>query len=146
MNLDSTTQTLVNYNYRDAIFPIYDIAGSKAINAPQNSANSYVGAMDYASIIQKTFAVKERMENKYYSMLAYIGNPIANGVDLKFTNQIPTNSDLEHPVRSYNTPKTYAQNNFFSLYNTMQHHTIYGGKAVLYDRSYPTDIMMCNMK
>lgn len=96
--------------------------------------------------MQETFAVKERMENKYFNILSYISNPTANGVDLKFTNQKPVNTDLEHPSRVYNPPKTYAQNNFFTLYNVMSQHTIHGGKAVLYDRSYPTDILMCNMK
>ena len=146
MNMDSTTQKLTNYNYKDAIFPIYDIAGSKAIDAPQNDANSYAGVMDYASIIQKTFAVKERMENKYSSIFSYISNPTANGVDLKFTNQKPTNTDLEHPVRGYNPPKTYAQDNYFTIYTAMPSHALYGGKAVLYDRSSPTDILNCNMK
>jgi len=119
MNLDANTQKLINYNYKDAIFPIYDIAGSKKTNAAQTSANSYAGAMEYASIIQKTFAVKERIENKYLNIFSYISNPNTNGIDLKFTNQKPTNTDLEHPVRAYNQPKTYTQNDFFAIYNGM---------------------------
>ena len=94
--------------------------------------------------MQETFAVKEKIENKYGNIFAYISSPNANGVNLKFTNQKPTNTNLESPVRGYNPPKTYAQNNFFTLYPlyaAANKHTIYAGKAVLYDRSYPTDIL-----
>ena len=125
MNINSSTQRLNSYNYRDAIFPIYDIAGSKKTDTPHNNANSYAGAMEYASIIQKTFAVRERIEDKHLNISAYIENPTTNGIDLKFTNQIPSNSDLEHPIRTYNTPKTYAQNDYFTIYDTMPSRIMY---------------------
>jgi len=76
--------------------------------------------------MQETFAVKERMENKYNNIFSYISNPKSNGIDLKFTNQKPVNTDLSNPIRGYNPPKTYAQNNFFTLYDVMTKRTTYG--------------------
>ncbi len=132
MNMDSTTQKLSNYNYKDARFPIYDIVWSKKIDTGEAAANSYIWAIKYASIIQERFAAKEKQENRYSNVTSYIDNPNANGIDLKFTNQIVSNSDLEHPVRAYNPPKTYAQNNFFTIYPLMSSHKISAGKAILY--------------
>lgn len=94
--------------------------------------------MDYASIIQERFAVKEKQEEKYRSVYSFLANPNINGIDLKFTNQIPSNSDLEHPIRTYNTPRTYAQNDFFSIFTATTDHIINAGKAVLYNRQDAT--------
>lgn len=145
-NIDAATKRLNNYNYKDARMPIYDIAGSRKVDNGQSEANSYLWAETYASIIQRTFAVKEKMENKYSNPFLYIKNPMVNGIDLKFTNQTPTNTDLENPVRGYNTPRTYTQDNFFSIFDTTQHHTIYQGKVMLYNWTPATDILNCNMK
>jgi hypothetical protein len=71
--------------------------------------------------MQTRFAVKEKQEKKNYTIYEFINNPIANGIDLKFTNQILSNTDLEHPQRVYNPPKTYAQTNFFTLFNGLSH-------------------------
>jgi hypothetical protein len=49
--------------------------------------------------MQEKFAVKEKIENKFNDVFSYINNPTANGIDLKFTNQKPTNIDLENPER-----------------------------------------------
>jgi len=149
MNLNAAQQ-LTNYNYKDAKFPIYDIAGSKKINTQQANANSYSWAETYASIMQERFAVKERQEDKYDNIDDFIDNPKANGIDLKFTNQIPTNDNLDEPIRSYNTPKTYAQNDFFTIYTPpLLSHKIKNGKIVLYDRDDNTniiDVFWCTVK
>jgi len=58
--------------------------------------------------------------------------PYLNGIDLKFTNQIVSNTDLAHPHRTYNTPKTYDQTNFFTQFTLNPYHTINAGKAVMY--------------
>lgn len=42
MNMDSTTKKLTNYNYKNAVLPIYNIAGAKKIATPEASANSYL--------------------------------------------------------------------------------------------------------
>lgn len=42
MNIDPATQRLANYNYKDAKYPIYDIAGSKKVDTAQTGAYSYV--------------------------------------------------------------------------------------------------------
>lgn len=134
MNIIPETQKLANYNYKDAKFPIYDIAGSKKIDAPQADANSYAGVMTYTNMIQKRFAVKEKQEEKYRNINSFINNPEANGIDIKFTNQIVSNSDLEHPQREYNSPKTYTDTNFFTQFGTTSDRRIAGGKAILYNR------------
>jgi|GEM_PF-926833 len=147
MNMDATTNQLKNYNYKDAKFPIYDIAGSRKISTAQSDANSYSGIKIYSALTQTRFAVKEKQENKSNNLYDFIGNPTANGVDLKFTNQIPTNTNLEHPIRAYNPPRTYAQTDFFNLFNgNGLTPTIYGGRAILYSRTPGTDILRCNMK
>ncbi|MEI6774298.1 MAG: hypothetical protein WCL18_05960 [bacterium] len=57
MSMDSTTQKLKNYDYKNAVLPIYDIAGSKKIDSAQRDANSYIGSMTYTNMIQKKFGV-----------------------------------------------------------------------------------------
>ena len=92
-----------DYNYRDAILPIYDIVGSKSIDSKQPDANSYSGAMTYANLIQQRFSVKEKQEAS--NSLSYlIDTPLNNGIDVKFTNKLPTD-DLENPTRTYNAPQ-----------------------------------------
>jgi hypothetical protein len=51
--------------------------------------------------MQEKFAVKEKQEEKYKNsnIDKFIDNPNANGIDLKFTNQIPTNDNLDDPIR-----------------------------------------------
>lgn len=145
MNIDATTKKLANYNYKNAIYPIYDIAGSQSINTPE-PANTYTGIETYTALIQKRFAANEKQENKYTNIASFITNPHANGIDLKFTNQIPNSTNLEHPTWVYNPPKTYANNDFFTIYNIMPSHMVYAGKMVLYTRTNPTDIGNCNVK
>ena len=55
--MDATTQRLKNYDYRNAVLPIYDIAGAKKIDTAQPDANSYKGAMSYTNMIQEKFGV-----------------------------------------------------------------------------------------
>ncbi|MCX6825442.1 MAG: VCBS repeat-containing protein [candidate division SR1 bacterium] len=131
MNMDSTTQKLVNYNYKNATQPIYNIAGSKKINVAQQDANSYQGAITYTNIIQRKFGVGD---SQYGSndIMSLISNPQSNGSNLTFTNQLPV-GDLKSPMRIPVNPKTYAQTNFFSLFGSLPNHIINAGKAVLYN-------------
>ena len=147
LNLDENIS--LDFNYKDAKLPIYDIAWSKKITNSETNANSYLGVENYASIMQTRFAVEEKMENKFNDVFSYINRPTANGIDLKFTNQKPTNIELNEPIRWYNASKTYAQNNFFTVYNTMPYRTITGGKYVLYNRNNSDnslDILNCGIK
>lgn len=136
LNMNSTTQKLENYNYKNAILPIYNIAGSKKIESSQTVANSYQGAIAYTNMIQKKFGVGD-LQHGSNSIWSLISNPTSNGSDLVFTNQLPV-GDLEKPTRVPNIPKTYEQTNFFTQFGKLPYHIINAGKAVLYS-SNPGD-------
>ncbi|MEI6118608.1 MAG: hypothetical protein WCP92_05280 [bacterium] len=55
--MDATTKSLVNYNYKNAVLPIYNIAGAKKITTPENEANSYSGVMKYTNLIRQKFGM-----------------------------------------------------------------------------------------
>lgn len=130
MNMDSVSQNLVNYNYKNAILPIYNIAGSKKIASAQADANSYKSVMTYTTMIQKKFGVGD-LQHGSNTVISLISNPIHNGSNLVFTNQLPV-GDLDNPTRVANPPRTYAETSFFTQFGALPYHILSGGKAVLY--------------
>lgn len=136
LNMDSTTQKLMNYNYKNAILPIYNIAGSRKIDSAETDANSYKAAMTYTNMIQKKFGVWD-LQHGSNNVLSLISNPIDNGSDLVFTNQLPV-GDLENPTRIANPPRTYTQTSFFTQFGVLPYHIVNAWKAVLYS-SNPGD-------
>ncbi len=86
--MDATTQKLIDYNYKNAVLPIYSIAGSKKISAAQPDANSYKGAITYTNVIQKKFGLGD-LQYGSNDVLSLIANPLSNGSNLVFTNQLP---------------------------------------------------------
>lgn len=130
LNIDSTTQKLKNYDYRTAVLPIYSIAGAKKIDTAQAEANSYQWAIKYTNMIQKKFGVGD-LQHGSNSVGALILDPGSNGSILQFTNQLPV-WDLQNPTRIFNTPKTYAQTNFFTIFGILSSHIINAGKAILF--------------
>ena len=133
LSMDSTTQKLKNYDYRNAVLPIYDIAGAKKIDTAQPDANSYKGAISYTNMIQEKFGVGD-LQHGSNNIWALITNPASNGSNLVFTNQLPV-WDLENPTWTVNPPKTYAQTNFFTLFTALPYHIVNAGKAVLYSNN-----------
>lgn len=123
MNMDASSQKLVNYNYKNAVLPIYDIAGSKKIASAEAEGNSYKGAMKYASVIQKKFGVGD-LQYGSNNISSLISNPKSNGSNLIFTNQLPV-GNLESPTRISTPPKTYAETNFFTLFTALPNHVIF---------------------
>ena len=75
--MDSTTQKLKDYNYRNAILPLYDIAGARKIDTEETAAYSFSGAMTYTNLIQKKFGVSD-LQNGSNAISALIQNPLAN--------------------------------------------------------------------
>jgi hypothetical protein len=131
--MDSTTQTLKNYNYKNAVLPLYDIAGSKKIETAAPDANSFKGAMTYSNMIQKKFGVGD-LQHGSNNISSLIQNPLANGGDLVFTNKLPV-GDLEDPTRVDNTPRTYAQTNFFTQFNALPSHMVQGKEVIIYKKN-----------
>lgn len=131
MNMDASTQELINYDYKNAVLPIYNIAGSRKINSAQWEANSYQGAMVYTNMIQERFGVWD-MQHGDNNVLSLISNPNNNGGSLIFPNQIPI-GDLENPTRIPNPPRTYTQTSFFTQFGTLPYHNSSWGKAILYN-------------
>lgn len=130
--MNSETQKLDNYDYKNAVLPIYSIAGSRKIDAAQPDANSYKGLMTYTNLIQEKFGAKD-IQNSYATNML-INFPLLDGSDLVFPNQLPV-GDLEHPSRVYNPPRTYVQTNFFSLFNGLPNRLIQGDRAIMYRRN-----------
>ncbi len=129
LNLDATTQKLNNYDYKNAVLPIYSIAWSKKIDVVQPDANTYKGLMTYTNLIQEKFGARDIQNSS--SIQTLITSPLSDGSDLVFPNQFPA-GNLESPTWQYTTPKTYAQTNFFSLFNSMPMRIIQWGKAIIY--------------
>ncbi len=130
LNINSTSQTLENYEYKNAISPIYNIAGAKKVNTTQANANSYKSIATYTSMIQKKFGVGD-IQFGSNNVLSLIANPMSNWSTVIFTNQLPTGNG-DAPTWKANPPKTDEQTNFFTQFNIMPNHIVYGGKAVLY--------------
>lgn len=130
MNMDSVSQNLINYNYKNAILPIYNIAGSRKITNAEGDANSYKSVMAYTTMIQKKFGVGDLQQGSN-NVLALMKNPIHNGSNLVFTNQLPV-GDLENPTRIPNPPRTYTETSFFTQFGIVPYHMISEGKLVLY--------------
>lgn len=124
MNINATTQKLNNYNYQNAVLPIYNIAGAKKIDTAQPQANSYKGIETYTTMIQKKFGVGD-LQYGGNNVLSLIANPTSNGSDTIFTNQLPTGNGL-HPTWINNPPKTYTQTNFFTQFTLLPSHIVYG--------------------
>lgn len=130
MNMDATSQNLVNYNYKNAILPIYNIAGSRKIANAEGDANSYKSVMAYTTMIQKKFGVGD-LQHGNNNVISLISNPLQNGSNLVFTNQLPI-GDLENPTRIPNPPRTYTETSFFTQFGVLPYHILSGEKAVLY--------------
>jgi hypothetical protein len=122
MNIDSTSQELMDYNYKNAILPIYNIAGSRKIATGESDANSYKGVMTYTTMIQKKFGVGD-LQHGSNNVISLIANPENNGSDIVFTNQLP-GGDLENPTRTTNPPKTYTQTSFFTQFGVLPNHIL----------------------
>ena len=139
LSMDATTQKLNNYDYRNAILPIYNIAGSKKIDTAAPDANTYKWVMTYTNMIQKKFGLGDIQDTRggSNSIPGLVSSPTNDGNDLMFTNQFP-GWNLKNPTRVANPPKTYAETNFFTQFNILPHHEIIEGKAVLYSK-YPGD-------
>ncbi|HKL44560.1 MAG TPA: hypothetical protein VJ892_04785, partial [Candidatus Absconditabacterales bacterium] len=121
LNLSGMNERASGYNFQDAIYPIYDIAGSKSIGSPEYPANSFKGAGEYTRLIQKKFVPnemkfwnknkKEEEPDKYG-----IGYRDEMGEDIKFTNWMPI-GDLDNPNREYNQPILIDDVDYFSKYD-----------------------------
>lgn len=134
MNLNSNNT--LTYDYKNARLPIYDIAGSKKISTQQPESETTAGIEKYAALIQNKLGAGDL---QYTNSLSYlIRYPQLQGSDLLFTNQYPY-GNLKYPTRGANPPKTYAQMDFFSIFNATSSRTINANKAVLYNRSPATD-------
>ncbi|MEI7557834.1 MAG: hypothetical protein WCJ45_03195 [bacterium] len=72
--------------------------------------------MTYTNLIQEKFGARDIQNSS--SIQTLITSPLSDGSDLVFPNQFPA-GNLESPTWQYTTPKTYAQTNFFSLFNSM---------------------------
>ena len=130
-NLNTIDMTL-SYQYTWAKLPIYDIAGSKKISTAQPEASTASWVSKYAALIQQKFGGGDL---QYSSDLGFlIQYPYIQGNNLMFTNRYPY-GDLKHPVRWINPPKTYAQTDFFSKYNSTTYHTTSANKTVMYNRT-----------
>lgn len=78
--------------------------------------------MTYTTLVQKKFGVGD-MQHGSNNVLALIANPMSNGSDLVFTNQLPV-GDLEHPNRTTIVPKTYSQTNYFTMFTALANRRI----------------------
>ena len=133
LNLDINTNTLTNFDYKNAKLPIYDIAGSKATAQENTNNDSYLAVEKYTNLIQNKFWGKAIQANSSIPFL--IKYPYINGNTIPFTNELPQ-GDLENPNWTFNTPKTYAQTNFFSRFTQLPYKQISADtkKAVLYSK------------
>ena len=131
LNLDTTTMQLQNYNYKNAIFPIYDIAGSKKVATQQVATGSYQSAIDYTTMIQRKFSIGVGdLQYGNNDIISIIKNTSNNATNLIFTNQLPS-GNLRHPTRTYTQPKTYQETNFFAMYDILPYHITYAQRAIV---------------
>ncbi len=124
LNLSWMNERASWYNFQDAVFPIFDIAGSKKLSEAEIPANSFEGVGEYSRLIQKLFVPNE---SKYYTKNADRLDPDINGKwynssmweDMKFTNWMPL-WDLENPDWTYTNPKIASSVDYFDKYDSNQ--------------------------
>jgi len=135
--------TLRDYDYKNARLPIYDIAGSKKITAPENEANTTLGVQKYAALIQNKLGAGDLQHSNNLNYL--IRYPQNQGSDLMFTNQYPY-GNLKNPTRGYKPPIPYPAVDFFTIFGTTAFRTISANKIALYNRTPATDDLECKVE